>query len=174
MATRSSTILAVAIVIGLVVGVGAGYVAWGAQVSSLQSQLTQSKDSASMAQAELQNYTVPIALSPQGGQMVESAWLFIAPTGMGDYSVVISASGLDNSSSNAFIVEAVSKTGSMSTAPITGNDTTSEFEANPSGNGLFAATLMSDPRTTFETIEVFLLPGMSMTSSVLIASANLT
>jgi hypothetical protein len=127
-----------------------------------------------MLEEEVANSTVPVALTPQSGMMIHDAWLFVAPVGQGDYAIIVRATGLDMSSDGAFIVEGVSKTGSMDTLPISGNATTSEFHSDGMGDGVYFTILMANPHTTFESIKLLFLPGMSMTNAELLATANLT
>jgi hypothetical protein len=171
MASRAS-LFAVFLVVGLLVGFGVGYAIYQGQVSSLQSDLNQANESNSMLKAELQNQTVSLALSLQSGQMIHSGWVLVSPIGSGDYAVSLHAEGLEGASSGAYIVEGVTRQG-MNMVPLAGTVGASEFVAGVNGSGNFWTTLMQNPSTAYEGIDLIYLPGMNMTHATLVASAQL-
>ena len=165
-------LLSVAVVVGLLVGFGAGYAVYQGQVSSLQTSLNQANGSNSMLHAELQNKTITMALNPQAGQMIHSGWVLISPIGSGDYAVSLHADGLEPPSSGGYIVEGVTRQG-MNMVPLAGQAAASEFDAGTDGSGNFWTTLMQNPSSTYEGIDLLYLPGMDMTHATLVASIQL-
>lgn len=168
-----TALISVAVVVGLVVGFGVGYAVYQGQISSLQSTLNQANESNSMLHTELQNQTTTKALNPQPGQMIHSGWVLISPVGSGDYAVSLHADGLEPPASGSYVVEGVTRQG-MNMVPLAGNATASEFEAGTDGSGNFWTTLMQNPSSTYEGIDLLYLPGMDMTHATLVASAQLT
>ncbi len=171
MASRM-VLLSVALVVGLLVGFGAGYAVYQGQVSSLQASVNQANESNSMLHAELQNQTITMALKPVAGQMIHSGWVLISPIGSGDYAVSLHAEGLEPPASGGYIVEGVTRAG-MNMVPIGGNATVSEFDAGTDGSGNFWTTLMQNPSSTYEGIDLLYLPGMDMTHAALVATIQL-
>ena len=165
-----SVLIGVALVLGLLAGFGATYAYDQSQVSSLQSSLNQANESVSMLHQEM-NSTRAIQLQTKSGQMIHSGWVVIASVGGGDYAVSLHADGLEPPSGGGYIVEAVQSSGSMNTVPIGANATASEFDAGTDGSGNYWTVLMQNPSTSFESIELVYLPGMSMSQAVVVASA---
>lgn len=165
-------VMAVALAMGLLVGVGATYAYEQNQVSSLQNSLSQANEMVSMLHAEM-NSTQAVQLQPQPGTMIHSGYVVVAAVGGGDYVVSLHADGLEPPSSGGYIVEGVQRTGSMNTAPIGANATASEFDAGPDGSGSYWTVLMQNPGASFESIELVYLPGMSMAQATVVASARL-
>jgi hypothetical protein len=122
------------------------------------------------------NSTEAIQFAPATGQMIHTAWLLIEPTGSGEYAVSVYAQGLESTqgTGSAYIVEATSSSGSMSTAPIGPNATASEFETTSAGVGSYFVVLMQNPYSSFENIQIVYLPGMQMSSAMVVATATLT
>lgn len=120
--------------------------------------------------------TEAVQFTPATGQMMNSAWLLIQPTGMGDYAVSIYAQGLESThgTGNVYLVEGTQSSGSMSMVPLGSNETASEFETTSAGVGAYFTTLMQNPYSSFENIQIVYLPGMQMSNAVVVATANLT
>ena len=163
-------LVAVAVVIGLLVGFGGSYLYNQSQVSSLQSSLAQANESISMLHQQA-NGSRALALQPKAGQMIHSGWVVIASVGSGDYAVSVHADGLEPPSSGGYIVEGVSRTGN--TVPIAANATASEFDAGSDGTGSYWTVLMQNPTTSFEAIDLVYLPGMNMAQATVVASTQL-
>jgi hypothetical protein len=169
----SKTVLVVvALVIGLLVGVGVAYGYSQSQISTLQSNLSQANASISMLHQEA-NSTRALALQPKSGQMIHSGWVIIASVGSGDYVISVHADGLEPPSSGGYIVEGVQRTGSMNVVPIGANATASEFEASTSGSGSYWTVLMQNPNTSFEAVDLVYLPQMNMAQATVVATAQL-
>jgi hypothetical protein len=119
--------------------------------------------------------TDAIQFTPATGQMVNSAWLLIQPTGSGQYAVSVNAQGLESTqgTGSIYIVEGAQLSGSMSVVPIGPNATDSEFETSGTGAGSYFILLNQDPFTTFENIQIVYLPGMQMTNATVVATATL-
>lgn len=119
--------------------------------------------------------TEAVQFTPATGQMMNSGWVLIQPTGSGDYAVSIYAQGLESTqgTGNVYLVEATGTSGSMTTAPIGANETASEFETTSAGVGSYFVILMQNPYTAFENIQIVYLPGMQMTNAVVVATATL-
>jgi hypothetical protein len=166
-------IIAIAAVIGLIVGFGVGYAVYQGQVSSLQTSLNQANESSMMLSSELSNSTLALPLSLQSGQMIHSGWVFLSPVGSGDYAVSLHVEGLEPSSAGAYIVEGVTRGAQMNMVPIGGNATSSEFDATAQGVGTYWTTVMQNPSTTYEGIDLVYLPGMNMTQATVVASVQL-
>lgn len=118
-----------------------------------------------------------LSFAAQSGQMIGNALLLIQPAGMnGGYALSIYAPGLEPSmgTGSNYIVEGAQTSGSMALVPVTGNVTTSEFEAGSNGVGQFFALLSQNPYSSFESIQIFYLPGMSMSNATLVATASLS
>ena len=167
-----TVLVSVAVVIGILVGFSAGYATYQGQISSLQTSLTQANQSNTMLHAELQNQTLALVLKPQAGQMIHSGWIFVSPIGSGDYAISLHAEGLEPPASGAYIVEGVTRQG-MNMVPLSGNATASEFEAGADGVGTYWTTLMQNPSSAYEGIDLLYLPGMSMTHATLVATVQL-
>jgi hypothetical protein len=121
------------------------------------------------------NGTDAIQFVPATGQMVNSAWLLIQPTGSGQYAVSINAQGLESTqgTGSVYIVEGAESSGSMSVVPVGPNATASEFETSSTGAGSYFILLSQNPFTTFENIQIVFLPGMQMTNATVVATATL-
>jgi len=118
-------------------------------------------------------------LSAKSGAMISSGWLLAAPTGMmHEYAVSIHATGLEPN--GTYLLEGALMVGAMATVPISsqamGMNTTSasEFQADKNGTGNYWIVLNNNPATTFERVQLFFLPGMSMQNATLIATASFT
>lgn len=166
-------VLSAVLVIGLAVGFGVGYIVYQGQVSSLQTSLSQANESNSMLNSELSNRTLALPLSLQSGQMIHSGWVFISPVGSGDYAVSLHVEGLEPSAMGSYIVEGVVRGSTMNMVPLGANATASEFEAGANGMGSYWASLMENPSSTYEGIDLLYLPGMNMTQATLVASVQL-
>lgn len=160
------------VVIGLLVGSGAVYLVAASQISSLQASLSSATESNTMLHAELQNGTVGVALTLQPGQMIRSAWLFIAPVGKGQFAVSLHAEGLKLPSSGGYLIEGVTRQGAKM-VPLGPTEIASEFDATNDGVGTYWLVLNQNPSTTYQTIVVLYLAGMQMSNAVLVASAAL-
>ena len=171
MASRN-VLVAVALVAGLLIGLGAAYAYDQSQISSLQSSLNQANESISMLHEEMNSMMV-LALQPKSGQMIHSGWVIIASVGSGDYVVSLHADGLEPPSSGGYIVEGVQRNAAMNVVPIGSNESASEFDAGTSGSGSYWTVLMENPATSFESVELVYLPGMSMSQATVVASASL-
>ncbi|MGI0091401.1 MAG: hypothetical protein ACREBS_06800 [Nitrososphaerales archaeon] len=108
--------------------------------------------------------------------MISSAWLLTAPEGMGEYVVSIHAEGLE--SNGDYIVEGTLNSGSMHVVPISSESmnmnatSASEFQADRNGTATYWITINTSPITTFESIELVYLPGMSMQNATVVATVN--
>jgi hypothetical protein len=161
------------LVIGLLVGIGATYAVYSSQVSSLQKSLSDANESNMMLHQEMQNGTSALVLAAQPGQMFHTGWVLIASTGSGDYAVSVHAEGLEPPASGNYIVEGVTRGATMQMVPISGNATTSEFEASANGVGGYWTVIMQNPTSSFEAIDLVYLPGMSMTNAAVVAMVQL-
>ncbi len=168
-----AVLISVAAVIGLLVGFGASYVVSAGRISSLQSSLSQATESNSMLLGEIHNETLGLAFKTQSGQMIHSGWVFISPIGSGDYAVSLHAEGLEPPSMGGYIVEGVTRGGAMNMVPIAGNATASEFDSGTDGVGTYWTTLMQNPSTTYEAIDLLYLPGMNMTQAAVVGTVQL-
>jgi hypothetical protein len=168
-ALLASTVL----VVGLLIGIGATYVVTANQVSSLQKSLSDANESNMMLHDEMQNGTLSLALQVQSGQMFHSGWVFISAIGSGDYAISLHAEGLEQASAGDYIVEGVTRGATMQMVPISGNATSSEFDASATGVGNFWTSIMQNPSSSFEAIDLLYLPNMDMTHATLVASVSL-
>lgn len=163
--TKSKTVLIVAVLVALIVGGAVGYFARAGEVSSLMNENT-------MIQQEMHSMTAAVSLTPASGPMPpHDVWFIVAPTGGGDFAIVLNAQGLEQNGS--YLIEGVTRGGSMKTVPVAGNATDSEFVPDMHGNGLYWHVLMSDPRVTFEEVVLLYLPNMQMSAAQQVASAQL-
>ena len=125
-----------------------------------------------MIRQEMQSMTAAIPLTPASGPMPpHDVWFIVAPTGGGDFAIVLSAHGLEQNGS--YLIEGVTRGGSMNAVPIAGNPADSEFVPDMHGNGFYWHVLMSDPRVTYEQVVLLYLPNMQMSAAQRVASANL-
>jgi hypothetical protein len=115
----------------------------------------------------------------KSGAMISSGWLLAAPTGMmHEYAVSIHAGGLEPN--GTYLVEGALMVSAMATVPISsqsmGMNTTSasEFQADKNGTGNYWIVINNNPATTFERVQLFFLPGMSMQNATLIATVSFT
>jgi hypothetical protein len=105
--------------------------------------------------------------------MIHSGWMIVASVGSGDYAVSLHADGLEPPSGGGYIVEGVQRAGNMNVVPISGNATTSEFDAGSDGAGSYWTVLMQNPSSSFEAIDLVYLPGMNMAQATVVASVQL-
>jgi hypothetical protein len=168
-------LLAVALVIGLLVGFGASYAYTQSQITSLQDNLAHANESISMLHSEMANTTRAFQLQPHAGagQMFHTGWVVIAPAGSGHYAIAVHAEGLEPPSSGGYIVEGAQRTTAANVVPIGGNATASEFDAGADGVGNYWTVIMENPTTSYGSIELLFLPGMNMTQATLVASVSL-
>ena len=171
MPSRAVAALA-SVVIGLLAGSGATYLVTVSQISSLQSSLSSATASNAMLHAEIQNATSVLPLTLQSGQMIHSAWLFIAPVGKGQFAVSLHAEGLEPPSAGGYIIEGVTRQGAKM-MPLGPNETASEFDATSNGVGTYWLVLTQNPSANYQAIDVLYLAGMQMSNAVLVASATL-
>ena len=61
----------------------------------------------------------------------------------------------------------------VNSSPISANATSSEFETKTLGTRYHWITPMRDSLTSFESIELFYVPGMNMTQAIVLACAQL-
>lgn len=118
-----------------------------------------------------------IPFAARSGQMIGSALLLIEPAGMnGEYALSVYAPGLEPTmgTGNDYLVEGTQTSGSMASVPVTGNATTSEFEAGSNGVGQFFALLNQNPYSSFENVQIYYLSGMNMSNATLVATASLS
>lgn len=162
-----------ALVVGLLVGVAATYAVTASQISSLQQSLSSASASNMMLHDEMQNGTLGLALQAQQGQMFHQGWVFVSSIGGGDYAISVHAEGLESSPGSDYIIEGVTRGSTMQMVPISGNATTSEFEASSNGVGSYWTVIMQNPSSSYEAIDLVYLPGMSMSNATLVASAQL-
>lgn len=174
--SQTSTYLTAGIVVALVVGALGGYFVGASQhptEAMMQTEtMTEVMTMSPSATAMMQQDAIPF--TPQPGQMMHGAWLLIAPTGNGQYALSVYVSGLEPSmgTGNDYVIDGPQMTGSMAAVPVTGNLTSSEFEVGSDGVGYFFALLNQNPYTTFESIQIFFLPGMQMSNAMLVATAS--
>lgn len=117
-----------------------------------------------------------IPFTPQKGQIIGNAWLLIEPPGTrGQFALSIYVPGLETTTGtrNVYIVEGTQMGGPMTSVPVTGNATTSEFEVGSDRVGQFFVLLNQNPFATFDNIQIFYLPGMRMSNATLVATASL-
>lgn len=162
---KSSAVLIGAVLVALIIGGAVGYFARSGEVSSLMNENT-------MIHQEMQSMTAAIQLTPASGPMPpHDIWFIVAPTGGGDFAIVLSAQGLEQNGS--YLIEGVTRGGSMNTVPITGTAADSEFVPDMHGNGLYWHVLMNDPRVTYEEVVLLYLPNMQMSAAQQVATAKL-
>ncbi|HZW57658.1 MAG TPA: hypothetical protein VFF30_15325 [Nitrososphaerales archaeon] len=114
--------------------------------------------------------------TPKSGAMISSAWLLVVPTDMmNEYAVSIHAEGLEPN--GTFIVEATPASGTMmEPTPISSHSmnmnttSASEFQADRNGTANYWIVLDTNPLTTFESVQLVFLPGMSMQNATEVAS----
>ena len=123
----------------------------------------------SMLQAEMQNVTSKLALTPEAGQMIHTGWIFIAPLGTGRYAVFLHAEGLEPPSSGGYIVEGVTRSG-MKMVPLGPNATASEFVASANGIGHYWLVLNQNPSVNYEAIDVLYLAIVSAIALVVVGT----
>lgn len=175
MARNPLQVLAVAVVIGLLIGAGAGYLARAGEVTKLQGDLSHAIESNNMLKEELGNLTIPIAFVHESGQMIHDTWLLVAPIGQGKFGVTIHAEGLeDTKGEGIYLVEGVMKGQPTRMVPLGQTLDNSEFHANSKGVGTLWIIPSQDPRSTFDKVVLLFLPGMSMERAVLLATAKLS
>lgn len=162
---KRSTVLIGAVLVALILGGAVGYFVRASEVSSLMNENT-------MLHQEMQSMTAAIQLTPASGPMPpHDVWFIVAPTGGGDFAIVLSAQGLEQNGS--YLIEGVTRGGSMNAVPITGNSADSEFVPDMHGNGVYWHVLMNDPRVAYEQVELLYLPNMRMSAAQQVATANL-
>jgi len=166
MASKSSVVLIGAVLIALIIGGAAGYLARSGEVSSLMS-------SNAMMREEMQSMSgSAIPMTAASGPMPpHDVWLIITPLQGGKYVVVLHAAGLE--ANGSYLVEAVTKGAQMNTVPIANTVPDSEFLPDNHGNGVYWHVFDSDPRTQFEKVELLYLPNMQMQGAMQVAGANL-
>lgn len=115
------------------------------------------------------------AFTSASGAMITNAWLLTAPVG-NETAVSIHAEGLEVN--GTYIVEGALSSGTMQTVPISSQtmnmNTTSasEFQTDKTGTGLYWIQLDSNPATTFENIQLYLLPEGMMANATLVATVT--
>lgn len=115
------------------------------------------------------------AFTAASGAMITNAWLLTVPVG-NETAVSIHAEGLEVN--GTYIVEGALSSGTMQTVPISSQtmnmNTTSasEFQTDKTGSGLYWIQLDSNPATTFENIQLYLLPEGMMTNATLVATVT--
>lgn len=117
-----------------------------------------------------------VQFTPAPGQMVHDAWLFVEPTGGGEYAVSVYAQGLESTqgSGNVYIVEGTQSSGMMATSPLGVNASASEFETTSGGVGSYFVQLTHNPYGSYESIQIVFLRGMQMSNATVVAFATLT
>jgi len=120
----------------------------------------------------LTSVTGAIPLSPASGAMAHDIWLVVEPLQGGQYAVVLSAQGLQQSGS--YLIEGVTRGTSISSVPLATTAVDSEFASDTHGNGIYWHVLASDPRAIYGEILLLYLPNMQMPGSQLVASAYLS
>jgi len=133
--------------------------------------------SESMTVSSMSGMSQALSFTPKSGAMLSDAWLLAEPTGMmHEYAVSIHAEGLE--SNGTYLVEGALTTGTMAMVPISNqsmnmNSTSaSEFQADKNGTGNYFIVLDNSPAITFESVQLFFLPGMSMQNETLVASVS--
>ena len=104
--------------------------------------------------------------------------LSLARLSDGNYSLTISATGLQPASAGNYVVQAVQKSGTFSTVPIAGSGygglNASAFAGDAQGNGHFSITLSSDPGSTYSLVSISFLPGGVFRNGTVVATCKLT
>lgn len=163
--SKSSTVLIAAVLVALIIGGAVGYFARAGEISSLMNENA-------MMRQETQSATAALSLTAASGPMSpHDVWFIVAPTGGEDFAIVLSAQGLEQNGS--YLIEGVTRGGSMNTVPIAGSAADSEFVPDMHGNGVYWHVLMSDPRVTYEQVVLLYLPNMQMPAAQQVASAQL-
>ncbi|MDE1852287.1 MAG: hypothetical protein KGI38_00920 [Thaumarchaeota archaeon] len=106
---------------------------------------------------------------------IRNGYLVVAPLGNGNYSVEIHAEGLEptTGTGNIYIVEGQQKSGTMASGPIIAQSAhASEFEVGSDGIGQYFVILTANPATSFESVQLVFLGGMSMGNATVIATAT--
>lgn len=129
-----------------------------------------------MTQTSMMAANNSYAFTPASGAMITNAWLLVVPIGMNETAVSIHAEGLEVN--GTYIVEGALRSGSMQTVPISSQsmnmNTTagSEFQTDRNGTGTYWIELTSNPTTTFENIQLYLVPGGMMANATLVATVT--
>jgi len=112
-----------------------------------------------------------IALTPTGGTTVYDVWLTITPLQGGEFTVVLTAQGLQPGST--YMIEGITLGTHMSIVPLTPAAADSEFAADNQGNGIYSHIFAIDPITAYTGVLLLYLPNNQIEGSVLVASATL-
>jgi hypothetical protein len=170
-----STPIFAATILVLVIVAAAGFGLYVTKPSSTE-MMTETSTNSMTATMTTGASTEPTAIPfvAASGQMFSGGWLVVGMTQSGQYLLSIHAGGLEATNGSDYIVEGTQSSGSMATLPIGPNATSSEFDAGSNGVGNFIISLNQNPLTTYESVQIFLLPGMQMTNETLVATATLT
>ena len=144
--------------------------------TEIMSQTTAEQMTSTAATTSQSVGSTAVSFNASAGQMIHTAWLVVAPTGGGHYALSVHAEGLDTTQAtdNVYIVEGVQSSGSMESVPIGPNETASEFSVTSNGVGNFFILLNQNPFSTYDDIQIVLLPGMQMTNATVVATASLS
>jgi hypothetical protein len=113
-----------------------------------------------------------ITLTPIAGTTVHAAWIIITPLQGGDFSVVLSAQGLQPG--GIYLIEGIIGGTQVTTAPFASTTTASEFSADGQGNGIYSTILTTDPRIGYTNVLLLYLPNNQIANSVLVAIGTLS
>jgi hypothetical protein len=116
--------------------------------------------------------TGAIQLTPAGGVTAHDIWLVIAPLQEGQFAIILSAQGLQQSGS--YLIEGVTRGAQMTPVPFATTAADSEFVSDAHGNGVYWHVVSSDPRLMYWQVLLLYLPNAQLQGSQLVASAFLS
>jgi hypothetical protein len=187
--TRSgvSNIIFAASVVVLIIIAGSGFGLYATSISHSSTTSTTSSSSTEMMTGSSttamstsnsdSNCTCAYEFTPESGAMISNAWVVLASLGMNQYAVSIHAEGLERN--GTYFVEGALSSGSMAVVGISSESmnmnttSASEFQADTNGTGTFWIVLNNNPSSTFESLELTYLPGMSMQNATVVATTSL-
>lgn len=109
-----------------------------------------------------------ISLTPVAGTSVHDVWMTITPLQGGEFSVTLSAQGLQ--AGGIYLLEGITGGAQVGTAPFASTIAASEFSADGQGNGMYSYIAVTNPQTQFTGASLLYLPNNQITNSVLVAT----
>ncbi len=178
-----SNIIFAAAVVVLIIIAGSGYGLYAISIAH-SSTATSSPSSTEMmtgtstTSASALNCACAYQFTPESGVMISNAYAIIASLGMDQYAVSIHAEGLEPN--GTYFVEGELSSGSMSVVGISSESmsmnttSASQFQADSNGTGTYWIVLNNNPSSTFESLELTYIPGMSMQNATVVATTSLS
>jgi len=114
---------------------------------------------------------VTITLTPVAGSLVHDVWMIITPLQGGEYGVVLSAQGLQPG--GVYLIDGITATAPVSTAPFAPTTAASEFTADGQGNGIYSFISANSPQTSYTGVLLLYLPNGQVANSVVAATGSL-